>query len=319
MRKLSPEFMTALKEGGILYPILKAVQTDKDLIMEIRDDCIDIYYHGGRILHLERKENEYIASFDKEYAKDHPKHEEAERCLRITTQNEAGKWVDNIYFYKSIMDHHSNTVNREYLEKRVQQLIVQENNLFSPSESIDYFIIDFEYQCGVFEYQGDEVNTRFDLVGLFWDRKKRQKPKDKDCRLAIIEVKYGDGDSIDNKESGLDAHIRKTEAFLADVNRVDDFKKEMVNVFKQKRELNLLTIENPHEVPIEAIDDTIEFIIIVAGHNPGSSRLKNELEKMEPRIKKADVKFATSPFPGYALYKENLKSFTQFMKLLEKE
>jgi hypothetical protein len=44
MRGLSKEFMTDLKKGGILFPILETVRKDKDLIMEIRDMYITIYY-----------------------------------------------------------------------------------------------------------------------------------------------------------------------------------------------------------------------------------------------------------------------------------
>ena len=311
MRGLSTEFMTALKEGGILFPILKAVQTDKDFIMEIREDCIHIYYKGGRILELEHQGNEYMASFDIEYAKNNPKRMEVEECLKankITALDEAEKWADNIRFFKGIMDYHSGTSVKETLEKNVQQLIVQENNLSRISNDSDYFIIDFEYQCADMD-----DSPRFDLVGLFWDRKKRNKPRD--CRIALIEVKYGD-DSLQG-EHGLTGHLIKAEKFLNDKKRVKDFKEEMVTIFSQKRKLGILNIENPHEVPIEAIDDTIEFLCITAGHNPGSSKLKDELDRMKPEIKKTDVKFATSSFAGYALFKENIKSFEEFMELLQ--
>jgi hypothetical protein len=311
MRGLSTEFMTALKEGGILFPILKAVQTDKDFIMEIREDYINIYYKGGSILKLTRQGNEYTASFEIKYAKDNPKRMEVEECLKtnkITALDEAEKWADNIRFFKSIMDYHSSIAANETLEKNIQQLIVQENNNWRTSNSTDYFIIDFEYA-------NTQYDTRFDLVGLFWegDRNIRRNPKD--CRLVIIEVKYGDKSLVD--KSGLTAHIKKAEKFLDDEKRVKDFKEEMVTIFKQKRELGVLNIENPHEVPIEAIDDSIDFLFIIAGHNPGSTVLKRELDNMKTETKKTNVQFATSSFAGYALFKENIKTFDEFMKLLE--
>ena len=326
-RGLSPEFMTALK-SGILSPILKAVQTDKDFILEIREDYINIYYKGGSILKLKHKKNknEYSPTFDENYAKNNPKHtKEVRKRLainKITTRDEAEEWANNIRFFKGIMDYDSSTSEKKKLEKSSQQMIVQENNFTKKSsttkkwESTDYFIIDFEYQCRAFQYQGKgkSVRSRFDLVGLIWDIKDRNKPKD--CRLAIIEVKYGD-ESLQGK-SGLIDHLIKAEKFLDDKKREENFKKEMVTIFKQKRELGILNVDNPHEVTIDTIANKIDFLIIIAGHDPGeNSVLMNELTKMKPEIKKANVQFATSSFAGYALFKENIKDFQEFMKLLK--
>lgn len=325
MRGLSKEFMKDLKVGGILSPIREAVKSDKDLIMEIRDDYIDIYYRGGRIMGLKHHDNEYTAEFDKSYAKNHPKQKYVEGELeknKITTLDDTARWVDNIRSFKEIMDHHFNTSTKEDFEKYVQQLIVQENNLIRTSESTDYFIIDFEYQAN-FEYGGKEkIKTRFDLVGLSWDSTIEDRKKPKGCKLAIIEVKYGDG-SLANDKTGLVAHITKTEKFMDDKNRVNDFKGEMVDILKQKRELGLLNIKNPHEVPIEAIDGQIEFLFVIAGHNTRSSILENEIVKLEDELnkknlnlKKGNVRFATSSFTGYALFKKNMKSLSDIKKLL---
>ena len=328
MRKLSPDFMTDLKEGGLLSPILKAVQTDKDLIMEIRKNYINIYYKGGSILKLGcmRNKNEYRPTFDEKYAKSNPKHtKEVKKRLKvnkITTMKEAEKWADNIRFFKSIMDYNSSTSEKTKLEKSSQQMIVQENNLTKKNNrskelgSSDYFIIDFEYQCRAFQYQGKRVIPRFDLVGLFWDIKNHNKPEG--CRLAMIEVKYGD-ESLQG-EHGLTDHLIKAEKFLDNKKREEDFKKEMVTIFQQKCELGILNIENPHEVTIDAICEKIDFLFIIAGHDPGeNSVLGNELNNMKPKIKKTNVLFATSSFAGYALFKENIKSFTEFMDLLNKK
>ena len=324
MRKLSTEFMADLKAGGILSPLREAVKKDKDIILEIRNDSIDIYYRGGRILDLKRQENEYTAEFDIAYAKNHPKQIEVEKILKknkITTQNDASKWVDNIRYFKEIMDFHFNNSKNETLEKNIQQLIVQENNLLERiSNATDYFIVDFEYQVN-FKYQlKEKVETRFDLVGLFWDRKDRKNPKG--CKLAIIEVKYGD-DSLTKEDSGLTAHIIKTEKFLDDKERVKKFKEEMITVFKQKRELDLLEIKSPHEVPINE-EISIEYMVIIAGHSPGSGRLGEGLDKMEKELDKPgsklnqnNVRFAVSSFFGYTLFKENMKSFSEFRELLK--
>jgi len=341
MRRLSDEFMTDLKEG-FLYPILEAVQTEIDFILEIREDCIEIFYKGGRILELKRqRENEYIADFNiEDRTKGIPKCAEPEKSLKdfnkkITTMEEAKALVKNIRSFKDIMDYHFSNSENETFERYIQQLIVQENNLSRISNDTDYFIVDFEYK-----YKDDTVDTRFDLIALFWDRRRRQKVN---CRLAIMEVKYGDvslKDKNKNQKDGSDliGHIKKTEKFLEDETRVREFRKEMFTIFKQKCDLDIFDLdpkeknkEKVKNIKKEEIDEkidtiidpTIDFIFILAGHNPGSDTLKEELEKIKPEIEnttkpltKANTKFAASSFAGYALFKENIKSFDEFMKLL---
>jgi hypothetical protein len=62
-RGLSDTFMNELKRG-LLSPILNLVLSDDSLIMEIRNDYINIYYRGGNILKIEKKGNDYLPSFD---------------------------------------------------------------------------------------------------------------------------------------------------------------------------------------------------------------------------------------------------------------
>jgi hypothetical protein len=266
MRGLSQQFMDDLKGNGKLSPILEAVHKDKDFIFEIRDDYLNIYYRGGNITKLERQGNEYIAKFNPAYAiadKDRANIDQRIKDNKIKSIGDAMTWAGNMHFFKGIMAHHFSNSPSETLEKDIQQMIVRENNILRSAESTDYFIVDFEYP-----YKTDAVDTRFDLIGLFWDSKYRKSPKN--CKLAIIEVKYGD-DALSNAKNGLIAHIKKTEAFLSDLKKVNSFKKEMINIFKQMRELKLINLENPHEVKLDAVIDPIEFIFILAGHNPRST------------------------------------------------
>jgi hypothetical protein len=335
MRKLSQEFMTDLKEGGILSPIREAVIKDKDLILEIRDDIINIYYRGGRNFELKHLENSKyaVSEFDRGYTEDHPREKEIEKELKelenkeITTQDDIQRCVDNIRSFKEIMDYHYYNSKRFAFEKNIQQLIVQENNRLPFSGPTDYFIIDWEYNA----------KTQFDLVGLFWDRRKRNNPKS--CKLVIIEVKYGDK-SLDDVENGLNAHITKTKECLDDEKWVKSFKEEMIGIITQKLELGLLNfngeplnskVKKETEEEKERVDNFsqklelqgIEFMFIIAGHNPGSIVLKNELDKVEKELDKPgsklnqdNVRFAVSSFFGYALFKENMKSLSEFKALL---
>ena len=50
-RKLSEEFINELKEGKF-RPVLQAVLDDDSLDLELRGDCVIIYYRGGKLLTL---------------------------------------------------------------------------------------------------------------------------------------------------------------------------------------------------------------------------------------------------------------------------
>jgi len=317
MRGLSLKFITDLKKGGILNPILKAVQENKDFILCIREEKIDIYYRGGCIFSLELKNKKYeVGAFDTAYALENKARlSKIKKCFMnniITAKNDAKKWVKNIYILKNIMDLHFSDPKNENLEKYVRQLIVQENNLFKSSNDTDYFLLDFEYQTE------SKSSASFDLVGLFWDRKTRNKPKN--CKLAVIEVKYG---ADQTEENGLLENLKKADLFLSDKKQADAFKKELLNLFNQEKDLKLLNIKSKQEVKIENIDPEIDIIFILAGFNPGNSALTEELQKMDAEIgklkvlKKTNIKFAVSSFAGYSIFKENIKSFAEFQALLK--
>jgi hypothetical protein len=186
---------------------------------------------------------------------------------------------------------------------------VQENNPLRSPRNTNYFIIDFEYQCKRFkDKKGNEVRTRFDLVGLFWDMETYKKPEH--CKLAIIELKYKDA-SLAGK-SGLAAHVEKAEKFLSEKKRVKEFREEMVSIINQKIDLGILNIDNNAHLSIEDIAEKMEFISILADYNQGSSKLTKELSKIKLQSnKKFDILHSSfsSSSPEDALLKEKIKLF----------
>jgi hypothetical protein len=329
MRGLSKEFMTDLKIG-FLSPILEFVHEDKDLILGIRDDYINIYYRCGNMTKLTRKQNTggYEAEFDEHYALK-PEHKQivtdSKQINQIKSLADSKNWVESMRQFKTIMDYHFSNAPKEALEKYVQQLIVLENNVFRSAADTDYFIVDVEYQ--VPKASAGEDTYRFDLVGLRWDSTGSARKSSQNCKLAIIEVKYGDGAIKSTGNPGLVTHLEDARNFLSNPSNLKEFKEEMVTLFLQKVELELIAIEtstgelNPHakELDAENIDLPVEVVFIIAGHKPAKTDLKTEVGKLNNIIKglnDIDVKFATSSFSGYALYSANMKSATQFMALL---
>ena len=66
MRKLDNQFMLDLKEKS-LKELLEVVHRDHTLCLEIRDNYINIYYRGGNILCVRKKNSEYFYEFDLKY------------------------------------------------------------------------------------------------------------------------------------------------------------------------------------------------------------------------------------------------------------
>ena len=109
--------------------------------------------------------------------------------------------------------------------------------------------------------------------------------------------------------SGLCQHIAHMNNYLANQNNVTDIKDEMKTVFNQKLQLGL--IRNQKEIQ-QFSNDTPEYIIILANHDPGSSILRTELQNLPPHPH-LDLKFAVSNFMGYGLYQQNIYSLDQFL------
>jgi hypothetical protein len=110
------------------------------------------------------------------------------------------------------------------------------------------------------------------------------------------ELKFGDK-ALD-KVSGLHAHVDDVNRYLADPTKVVALKQEMIEIFHQKRELNL----------IECNKDLIAFseerpllLLLLANHDPDKRRLP-ELLRALPKSEHADIGIASSCLLGYGLY-----------------
>ena len=128
-RQLSPNFLTMLLKGAY-YNILKMVQEDDTVDMEMRGESVIIYYRGGKLFEL--YENGTLVTLDNQYG---------------TTQTVLS--IDNIIQYsqeaKHLIDRYQTTVKRNLGEKEISQRIVQENNYSPYSIDTDYFIVDMEF------------------------------------------------------------------------------------------------------------------------------------------------------------------------------
>lgn len=308
-RGLDDVFIEDLTKGK-LKPILDIVNNDNSLIMEIRDNYINIYYRGGSILKLNKSGNNYHTFFDNKYSiNNNYNHKVSEICnvKQISSLKETYHWVEGFPLLKQSMDIF-HTITVEKMEREFQQLVVRENNISKSASDTDYYIIDFEYT------NSSNRNAKFDLIGLKWESTATERKNPSNCNIALIEMKYGDSALSGN--SGILKHIKDVDNFLNKSEEYINFKSEMLKIFKQKRELGLIRFSNKgNNNDVTDFSDKIkpEFILLLAGHKPVKSKLKEILAQIKP-MKNAELKFATASFMGYALYSKNIIGLDEFEK-----
>ena len=109
------------------------------------------------------------------------------------------------------------------------------------------------------------------MIAAFWESNGPAR-KAAQARLALIEMKYGDGALTGT--AGIDGHIRGMNKFAATPGRVDRIKDEAITMFEQQLELE--TILAPKAI-VEFTAEEPEFILFLVDHDPDSLKLKRSL------------------------------------------
>jgi len=298
-RGLSAEFMNELL-NGFLTPILKLVQNDDTLSLQIRNDYLNIYYRGGNILKLTRKNNSYLTHFENKYSTDKIK---MNLPNLISIKEDSNRWAENIPLLKQIMDIYFTKHSKS--EREFQQLVARENNNSIISNDTDYFITDLEYSS---------TNSRFDLIGIKWKSSSSKRKNVHHCQLILIEMKYGD--AALGGTAGIKKHLDDIEKFCGDTTKLENLKEETISAFKQLRELDLIQFGdkgNNHQIE-QLRNEKPEFIFLFANHKPAKGKLSSEFQNILD-INNADVRIATANFMGYGLYHQNMLTIEEFKKI----
>lgn len=301
-RLLDKDFFKDLLDGD-LENCLDYVRTDDTLDLEIRENYINIYYRGGNILKVNKKGNYYQYEFDYNYLKENsvlPK-------IELDKMKNLTDWNNYFPKAKQAMDFYFSEYRNE--EREFQQLVVRENNYSSIANGTDYFIIDIEYD--------NRKNARFDIIAVEWpsEASKRRLPKNYKPKLVVIEMKYGDGSLSGN--AGMKKHDNDFSKFISNLTDLNNFKKEMLCLFRQKRALGLIPclskLNNANEI-IEFADD-VKFAFLIANHDPASQILTAEL----PLFDNIKVNFIVSNFMGYGIYNHCVYELSEFKRLFKNQ
>lgn len=309
-RGLSPEFMHDLC-NGFLNPILLMIKNDHTLLLQIRNDYINIYYRGGSIIKIQKQKGSYTFIFDPQYCNS-VMGANSQALIgalpkSVSYEHTVNKWVCNVPILKQIMDNYFSKHLK--CEREFQQLVARENNNSLISNETDYFITDIEYT------NSNNRNAKFDFVAIKWPSISSDRKDGSNCRLVLIEMKYGDA-AIGGK-AGILKHIKDIESFCNDKSKLDDLKNETINAFKQLRVLGLIRFGkngNPNQIN-ELSDKNPEFIFLFANHKPVKGLLKSEFGRIYP-LTNVDIKIATSSLMGYGLYAKNMVDLNNYKESL---
>jgi hypothetical protein len=318
-RGLSEAFMNDL-ERGVLNPLLERVRADTSLDLQIRENYLNIYYRGGSLLKVSprpRRKSQYVFDFNRKYFAPEKRKTARLEAPEVDSTDSVCGWLSNFGCLKDTMDLWFGKHPKD--ERSLQQLVVWENNDGPWANGTDYFIVDIEYDSRKGESTKGE-GGRFDLVALHWpsDSQTRQLKGKCQPKLAVIEMKAGDG-ALKGK-AGLQDHVEVWERFNASGARRKAFAEEMMTVFQQKQQLGLIralpggcSSAKPRRLPAASdLAPEIEYLLLLAGHDPASTKLRMELEAIRTEL---PIAVCTANFIGFALYQENIHSLSDFMVL----
>ena len=310
MRELSEKFLNNLMNpNGLLQPILERVKQDHTLMLSIRDSYINIYYRGGNLLKVqEQSQGSYRSSFDVQYNKYRKKLPFLPQT--ISSKKDVQGWVDAFPHLKEIMDRYFSTNGKP--EREFQQLVARENNFSTISNQSEYFISDIELT-------DSGIGARFDMLAIRWLASQRKNGSN--CRPALIEMKYADA-ALGGK-AGLVKHLQDCISLFGDSDRYATLLSTMETQFNQLDKLGLLNFKRSSKGTRVKLDADVkpEVIVILANHNPRSSKLTTilnnpEIDAYDPALN-FDLRFYVASFAGYALHADCMLTLSQFRELLK--
>ena len=297
-RGLSPSFLNDLKsKGGLLEPLLRRVKDDPTLLLDLRENYLNVYYRGGNLLKLGASHRGYVPTFDEKYFK---------RSMQsmvglpdfIRTPADLASWLEDFPLLKNAID----LFPKHSVEREVQQLLVAANNHWGVARATDYYVCDIEYAAPPF--------GRFDFVAVHWPSSPSKRKQQTGRRLVLGEIKYGDG-ALEGS-AGLHSHVRDANVFLDDPQRVAALKAEMIEVFNQKMKLKLLKCGKEL---VSFSDERPLLLLVLANHDPEKSALPRLLRTLPP-CPNADVRVAVASFMGYGLFDQAILTVPQTLDRL---
>lgn len=255
MRSLNPKYMSDLK-SGLLSKITKTVLNDRDLIMELRDNYINIYFKGQNLVAITYTEDGYTCTSHEKFSGP-----ASESTTRIASEDDVKSLLSEFPSRKDAISHNSKGAK----EIEVEQLIIRANN-YEKRLNTDYFILDRQLV-----EPGNRDGGRPDLTGFNWPTKNRRSGQE--VAFSLFEVKY----SLNPDINDLHQQIQGYYDWLK--NNMECHVKQHQSILKQKHELGLFSCQEKGRedaLPTLKISTDIskaEFNILLVDYNPASKIL----------------------------------------------
>lgn len=286
MRRLSDTFMENLLQGH-LNPLLLKVKSDRDLVLDIRDNYLNIYFKGQSLLKL--TENEIKAAYDVGI------HEKFAQNISELPDN-LGNEGDVAMFVRKIpnIKDRITEVTKSGSEVEFEQMLIRSNN-YEPRLNTEYFIVDRQYS-------GVGAKEQFDLLGLFWPRANRRKNRMVD--LAMIEVKYGLNPDVSEIHNQLSRYFTEID------NHFSDVCKDVHSIFMQKLKLGLFEdtserLAAMHQFHIRDEINNMKVVVALVDYNPHSEKLASAARGLRELPFSDQIELF---FLGFGLWKVDSKS-----------
>lgn len=271
MRRLSHKFMADLQPGGFLSPLREAIARDRDLLFEIRNKYVSVYFKGQSLVKLGENGHDYSVEINAKFL---PAIVSVPRCLR--NEGDTRQFVAAMPHIKEcILAHRSGKGGNEI---EFEQMLIRANN-GEPRLNSEYFIIDRQIAAAT----GD---GRFDLMAIYWKREGRRKGQQ--VPLTLLEVKYGLNPDI------RDLHNQLARYYDSLPEQVDQAAMEAEAILHDKLDLGLL-----HQPPDRAAalrtltvsphKKDMRFGIVLVDYNPHSGLLDTQALAQLDFCKRIDV------------------------------
>jgi hypothetical protein len=261
----------------VLEHLLEAVRSDRDLNVEFRRHCVDIYCKGYQ-MHLQSVGGHgYKISV-------HEKFWDEE--LPLTSQEDVVEFVKTklALIKQKMATHYAYGHEIEF-----EQSFIRANNR-EPGIHTDYFAVDRQVLMG-------SSANQLDILGIHWP----DHLKDQDLGLALIEVKYGVSGGVEKIAAQVNRYYEGLKA------NVEFFASEAEGILRQKLELGLIAagesagaIEKLKRLPVSRDLKRVKIVLALVDLSPHAGGVKAAELKQLPFADQIELFHL-----GYGLWDKN--------------
>lgn len=269
--------MDDLRPNGVLAPLVEVVRSDRDLNMEFRGQCANIYCKGYQIHLKSAGGRDYKLTV-------HEKFWEEE--LPVTSQDDVAEFVKTkLPLIKQNMAIHCAHGH----EIEFEQSLIRANN-GEPGIHTDYFAVDRQVLMG-------SSADRLDVLGIHWPDHLR----DQELGLALIEIKYGVSGGVEKIAAQVNRYYEGLKA------NVEFFANEAESILRQKLELGLIAggesagaVEKLKRLPVSRDLKQAKIVLALVDLSPDARRLNAGELKQLPFADQIEIFHL-----GYGLWDKN--------------